>query len=157
MCLGIIPILSMSVDKDLKSFAATRSYKDFQKDLEVGRKTFRKAKGEYESASAELQALQVKVEKAQREMTDARRTVWEMSNHIQTMDLTGANAVRDRNNSCTYLVDGKEFHADKDDKGHVNLVSWKDYRKQQKEDDAAESDANDAADAYRAAFDALEL
>lgn len=147
----------MSARKDiLHVIAATQSRKELDKDLVKARKEFAKAKAEFDAASAQLDSLQTKVNNAQEQMANARQNIINLSTHIQMMDLTGANAVRDRGDVRTYLMDGKEYHAEKTDDNDVRLVPWKEYKQSKKDEkDACMTDDNSVADNFISALNMI--
>lgn len=140
--------------ESLKSLAAMQSRKELEKELSKARDIFNVARAEYDTSSTQLQALQEKVNTSQQTMINARNQIIALSNRMQIMDLTGANAVKDRGDNCTYVVDGKEYKVDKND-ADINMTLWKDYKKQ-KEDEQKASDEL-IADAFKKAVDEIKV
>lgn len=121
--------MSVKMEQMLQVFAGTTSRKELDKEMGKIRKEFANAKAVYDSSYAQLNALQAKVDSAQQKMQEARQALINISSQIQMMDLTGANATRDRGDVRTYLVDGKEYHAEKSEDGNdVNMVLWKEFK-----------------------------
>lgn len=145
-------IMSAQRKNILHAIAASQSRKELDKELARARKEFGKAKTEFDAASAQLDALQAKVNHAQQQMSNARQNIVNLTNHIQMMDLTGANAVRDRGDVRTYIMDGKEYHAEKTDNNDVRLTPWKEYKQSKKEE---KDDDNSVADNFISALNMI--
>jgi predicted nuclease with TOPRIM domain len=125
--------LSSRVDA-LEKLAGTVSRKDIEAELKQIRNSFGKARQNYERANQELSQKQQEVDNYQAEMNQARQRLVELNNHVNTMDLTGAESVYSAKDDSFYVIDGKKFHVDKSDINDVKLIPYKEFRSSLKEE-----------------------
>lgn len=120
----------------LNKLAASQSRKDIDSELKQIRNAYAKAKQNYEAANAELSRIQQEVDNYQVEMNNARQKLVELSDHVQTMDLTGAEGVAFVKDDVFYVIDGKKYHVDKSDISDVKITGYKEYRAQKGQEDS---------------------
>ena len=120
------------------------SRKDIERQLEQARKRFAKARQVSDKCRADLAAAQAKCSEAENELDAAKGDLIRFCRTVKMLDLTGGEAVRDRGELETYMVGGREMHADVDDNNDCNLSEYRQWKKDKAKQDAA--DANDAAD-----------
>lgn len=114
-----------------------------EKTLERARKRFAMAKKLYDQCSKEMTNVTSRLGKAEEEMEASKKELLRISRHIQTMDLVGGEAIKNRGDIDTFMIGGKEFVVD-DDKNDAKTPykEWK--RKKEEESDVA--DVSDAVD-----------
>ena len=128
----------------LKIFAALRNRKALEKTLNKARTQFNDARVEYESTNEQLQVLQTQVSDAQQRMVEARNIITTIGNQLQIMDLSGAGAISETKGDVSYVIDGKKYHADKNDKNEVSVIQLKEWKKQkQTDEDSDDSDTDE--------------
>jgi len=120
----------LEILKLINKFAGTQERSDIEKALKKARAEYAKAQKEYYTSKAELSSLQERVDNADLHMAKARQAIMALTNHIQTMDLTGASAIRDRGEDSNYIIDGKEYYIDISDSDHIRKIPWKEYKKE---------------------------
>lgn len=157
--LSIIRVCSMNTgrkDSLLIILAAVRgqmSRKELERNLAKARKRFEGSRAQYNSTSTQLQDLQQANDQARTSMQQAQQDMSTLYDTLQTMDMTGANAARDRSDVRTYYVDGKEYHVDKSDANDIKMTPWKKYKAERAEEecmdcgDADDVDVDDIANA----------
>jgi hypothetical protein len=113
---------------NLEKTSAVSSRKQTESQLEKAKRDYLRAKAQYESGMAELSRLQAQVDASKAQMLTARTSIIDLGGHIQTMDLSGASAIRDRGDVKTYLVDDKEYVVDKSDVNDIKMTPWREYK-----------------------------
>jgi hypothetical protein len=111
--------------------------KELQKRIEVARQTFVDTREAYEKANEQLAKQQTLVDELQNRMNDARQDLLETSEKLQTMDLTGTNACRDRKGVTTFYHGNKEYVVE-GDAPNKTLLPYKEYLRKEKEKSLAE-------------------
>lgn len=127
----------------LKIFAAVHNRRELEKELAKYRKQFQAAKGLYSITNSKLNDLQAVSDGARQKMEEARHGILNITDSLQTMDLTGSDTTRDRGDVRTYMVDGKEYHVDKSDVNDIKMTPWRKYRDMQKQECMECNDAQD--------------
>ena len=108
--------------------------KALQKQLEAARSQFVSSREQYEQANQQLAEMQKRVDAFQTQMNEARQNVLTLSERLQTMDLTGANAYRDRNSVTTYYIGGKEHAVERGESPlDIRTIPYSDFKRKQKE------------------------
>lgn len=150
--IGIISTSSMEQSRRFSTLLVlakgTTPRKDIERQLDKARKRFAKARQTYDKCRKELEAAEAKCSEAENELDAAKGDLIRFSRTVKMLDLTGGEAVRDRGELETYMIGGKEFHAELDDNNDCVRTEWKSYRKQQRQDaaDAADSDSADGTE-----------
>lgn len=142
----------------------SRKYVD--STLEKTRRAYAKAKADYDVSSAELISVQRRVDEAQARMSESRAALLDLTEKARVMDLTGAQALRDRGSETNYIIDGKEYHVNDKDVNNLQMMPWKEYKRTPKpeydpleellaDDGAAEDSEPDEKDPKKEAFENL--
>ena len=124
-----------------KLAASGMDRKTVNKMLSDAQKAFSKARQRYTDSNSRLEGLQQEVDSAQQEMSAARSTMMEIHRASQTMDLTGAEGLRqEKGGEYSYIIEGDRHHADTSDFENIKLTPWKEYsasKKSEENDDVS--------------------
>jgi hypothetical protein len=123
----------------------TTPRKDIERQLDKARKRFGKARQVYDKCRKELEAAEAKCSDAENELESAKSDLIRFSRTVKMLDLTGGEAVRDRGELETYMVGGKEFHAEMGDSDDCQVTPFRQWKREQA-DAAAAADGSDTAD-----------
>lgn len=130
------PMVKTAAKQQKKKSKKFHERKDVQKALDGSRAEYIRLKQEYEQANRELAKLQQEVDMLQSQMNKAREEVLSNSDRLQTMDLSGANACKDRKDMTTYIIDGKEHVVNKGDSPlDMEIMTLREFMSKQKEGD----------------------
>jgi hypothetical protein len=127
--------------------------KDVNKSLDGAREEFGRAKQKYDAACSELDSVQRAVDDLKAQVDEAKSSLIELSDVARTMDLTGANEVRDRKGTRTYMIGGQESEVDCSDARDPKVSPWKKPKKGEKaeekeseEESEKDEDGHDSSD-----------
>jgi len=123
----------------IKLFASTTGRPQLEKELKENRKRFEKARLDYDKHNGQLAGLQQKVEDCRNEMAAARKNLGDIHSCIQTMDLTGANAIRERGDERNYMINNKEYSVDTSDADDIKITPWTRKKKNDSPETSEES------------------
>ncbi len=121
--------------------------KSVNKMLSDSQKAYAKARAEYNEANSQLSSLQERADKAQAEMASARKSMLEINHAAQTMDLVGAEGLKqEKGGEYSYVVDGDRHYADTSDFENIKLTPWKEYlaSKNESDDGSGDSDSEES-------------
>ncbi len=115
----------------------TVSRKDIERQLDQARKRFAKARQVYDRCRAELEAAEAKCSQAENELDAAKGDLIRFSRTVKMLDLTGGEAVRERGEAETYMIGGKEFHAELGDNDDCRVTPFRQWKREQADAAAA--------------------
>lgn len=116
----------------------TVSRKDIERQLAQARKRFAKARQTYDQCRAQLEAAQAKCSAAENELDSAKSDLIRFSRTVKMLDLTGGEAVRERGGGLeTYMVGGKEYHAEMGDSDDCTVTPFREWKREQADAAAA--------------------
>lgn len=110
----------------LLAFASTNR-KQIEKELSAVRNQFLKLKTLVDDAEAEFEAAKSKVDNNKGELSSLKEKLIELTDIIKTMDLTGAEATKERKGNRSYKIRGKDYHVDTSDINNVQVTPWREY------------------------------
>lgn len=114
--------------------------KQLQKQLEKTRSEYTTYQKSFNTLSTEYNELQKKLTETKTKLESSRSHLLNLTNQLQTMDLAGANALKQYENDVSYVIDGKDYFVDTSDVNDVKCMPWKDHKKSKKTNDAELSD-----------------
>jgi len=118
--------------QELYKLAGKRSRKQLEKELNKSRRDYNAARTNHERASSQMASHEQEVDKLKEMANSARKSILELSDHIRTMDLTGAHTVKNHGDEHGYFMgDGKEYHTDISDVNDIKCVPWKNRPKKE--------------------------
>ena len=91
----------------------------------------------FEKCTRDMEGIQANMEAAEEELDAAKNAMIRLSKQVQVMDLSGAEGVRSKGDSDTFMIGGKEHHVDIEDLTDIRSIPIKEYRQQQDADDGA--------------------
>ena len=173
--LGIVSFRCMSRERVLERLAALseissgkvavakkkktiKTRKDLHKSIEVNRASVIALKKQLSEAEALLKSQTENVERLRKMLDDVKSYLLRDSNNLQTMDLSGADALRERrmgdNSFATFYIGGKEVGVKRDDSnGAIDTIPLTDYLASfEKPVEEPKEEANDAEDFSDANF-----
>lgn len=108
-----------------KIAASGMDRKTVTKEITRAQKAFAKARKEFDEASAGLNALQDRVNRATEAMNAAKSYMLTINQAAQTMDLTGAEGLRQEKDGFSYILNGNRMFADVSNAEDPQLIPWK--------------------------------
>ena len=125
----------------MEKLAKTTNRKQLEKELARSRRQYLSTRTAYYDSLQELQELKERVEKLEADMNNHQQEVLELNRQMQVMDLTGAEAIRNRGDDTNFMIDGKECYVNDSNLPDIEIIPWKEYKRKKKE----EAEANDQA------------
>lgn len=126
--------------------AKTHHRKALEKELKKTRSAYHDAKTRYQQLGEEIDRLTTQRDMAGGDMQGARDGMLSCMDKLRKMDLTGAGAVRERGDDVSFIVDGKEYMVDCSDVNDIKMTPYKEWKKNQKEEDSMEKADEEEAD-----------
>lgn len=111
----------------------SKSRSQLEKELKAAKKTYDKARIEFDRNKLIAEEAAQKADLFQNQMIEARKQIVDINQYTTNMDLTGATAIKNRGDESSYLIDDKEYGVDISDINDIKCIPWKEYKKKKDE------------------------